>query len=161
MTHRSTCNVFVAHPNVRIQAQASFVTEDFPAFVIIRVNSWLQLSQNTRWRFSRWWLTTHISALRRKKHCIFWQMWAGVSEKSAVSTNKVGENAHLLPQKRRQKLYQVTRRHASQDDVFQPRNRSLPYKVTRSARPAISHSGMHNRTHERTVQHKLCETNRR
>jgi len=54
MTHRSTCNVFTAHPNVRIQAQASFVTEDFLAFVIIRVNSWLQSSQNTRWRFSRW-----------------------------------------------------------------------------------------------------------
>ena len=85
-------------------------------------------------------------------------MWGGVSEKSAVSTINVAESARLLPQKRPQKLYQATRRHAPQDDVLQPPNRSLPYKVTRSVRPAISHSALHNRTHKRTVQHKLRET---
>jgi hypothetical protein len=160
MTHRSTRNVFMVQPNVRIQTLASFVTEDIQAFVIIRLNSWQQISQNTRYEIFTL-VTTNISALRCIKCCVVWQMWAGVSEKSAVSTIKEAENARLLPQKRRQKLYQATRRHAPQDDVLQPRNMSLLYKVTRSARPAISHSALHNRIHKRTVQHKLCETNRR
>jgi len=60
MTHRSTCNVFMAHPNVRIQVQASIVTKDFkPLSLFVWTPGYSHLRIRDA-RFSRWWLQTFL-----------------------------------------------------------------------------------------------------
>jgi hypothetical protein len=121
--------VFIAHPNVRIQVQASFVTENFQAFVITRVNSWLQPSQNTRCEVFTL-VTTNICVTADKTLCSLIDVSRRFSEICCLHHQGSWKCAHLLPQKCRKTLFQATRRHAPQDDVLHPRNRSLPYKVT-------------------------------